>query len=1087
MMMTIRDAQVLLSPIGMGKTEHLINSLVQAFHTSPNNTRTFLRVWVLLATKRQETAFRQRLSQAVPPEKGVFFNIEFFNFYELYSRLLDMNAQPQRLLDHAQRLKILADVVESVRDQLTVFHQIADKVGFLEILSNFIDELKQHQIEPFMFADSAQTAKDRDIVTIYQAYQARLIAHDLVDREGQGWLTDRALNENPHLAESIDLLLVDGFDQFTPLQANVLAQLAKRVQSVRITLTHIPQRADTIGRRFTRALDALKRTFGEALTEVYLDNKIAHHSNQHPDLHHLTANIFQYNAPQTQSSGAIRLLEAPDQPAEVANVLRMVKKMLLEGVPPDNILIALRDWGTYQTYFSTYARLYDLPIVLHYGEPLLNNPAVVALMDLLKLPQHDFKYRDVLDTLRSPYWRFDILPDEAVQMIIELGTRHHVVSGRGQWEQAITSGYPPDDRDDRAEVKDDQPSIDSQALLNAFQSWADAITPPPTGTLRDYIIWLESLIGADHDDPEQLDENPLTPDEETLVSAVRQDADDTIISRDISALEALKSSLKTLLITDDLMTSLGKTAPTIKWDIFHANLKSTLSNQSVNRSPSRFGQVLVTTATDARGLPHDHVFIMGLSEGIFPAPIKADPLYLDNERETMQFADRPRLQTQAERHADDGLFYELISIPTQSLTLSRPAYEDGKAWLPSNLWRQVTALFSDHPDIIATYRQPLGEPVALENAITFDEVATAIIHTLTHNPHDEIARGALNWLAEQAPDLVHNIELGLTVELSRYQGKPSPYYDGQLDAHLLPELQTIVGTDRRWSASRLNTFGDCGFRFFGQYVLKLEELTPPVEGLDILQRGNIYHEILEKTYQYVMDEGLQIEADNLETVLKHFEPIADDVLNQAPDKYGFRPDELWRYERQSLKERLMKFIQTDFNGDGGFKSGRKTFPLTNRRPFMLEEPYTFTANIDGEPLTLTGFIDRVDQTDEGLVVLDYKSGSAGKKVQDIAKGRDLQIALYIKALEHKGMTDIFGGGFWMLGTQELTGAIRNQEESHRELQDQAWDTVKKSVKQARAGQFAIDPAHAEKGKCNQYCEFSKMCRFSIGFRDDSDD
>lgn len=1086
MMTPIQDAQVLLSPIGMGKTEHLINSLVQAFHSAPDNTRTFLRVWVLLATKRQETAFRQRLSEAVPPEKGVFFNIEFFNFYELYRRLLDMDAQPQRLLDHAQRLKILADVVANVHHQLTVLNKIADKVGFLEILSNFIDELKQHQIEPEGFAQIVKTAKDQDILTLYTAYQNTLRDHDLVDREGQGWVTADALANNPHLAQSIDLLLVDGFDQFTPIQAKILAQLAMRVQATRITLTHIPNRTETIGRRFSRALATLKREFGDGLAEVYL-NTDRINTHQHPDLQHLTTHIFQYNAPQIPSSGAIRLIEAPDQPAEVANVLRMVKRLLLEGVSPDNILIALRDWGTYQTYFSTYARLYDLPLVLHYGEPLLNNPAIVALMDLLKLPQHDFKYRDVLDTLRTPYWQFDDLSPEAIQTITELGTLHHVVNGRANWEEAILRGYPPPDREDRAETDEYLSPIDTQALLSAFQNWADSITPPITGTLDDYILWLEGLIGADIADPDQPEPVQITPSSSTMVSTLRDHATEPIINRDISALDALKSALKTMLITDDLMESLGKPFLTLTWDHFYQNLKSALTIQTINRAPSRFGQVLVTTVADARGLPHQHVFIMGLSEGIFPAPIKADPLYLDNERETMQFADRPRLQTQAERHADDGLFYELISIPTHSLTLSRPAYEDGKTWLPSNLWRQVTALFSDHQEIIAHYRQPLGEPVPLSGAITLDEVANGIVHTLTRHPDDEAALQALAWLEEQAPELVRTIKLGLMVESSRYTGQPLPDYDGQIQPDLLHELQMIVGSDKKWSASRLNTFGDCGFRFFGRYVLKLEELLPPVEGLDILQRGNIYHEILEKTYQYMIDADLTISPNHLETVLNQFEAIADQVLSDAPKKYGFRPDQLWAHECQNLKKRLATFIQSDFESGGGFVENKKPISLGTRRPLMVEQDYQFTEQIDGQDLTLIGFIDRVDQTDQGLVVFDYKSGSSAKKVDDLRKGRDLQIALYIKALEHQGHTNIFGGGFWMLGNQKLTGALITHNEQHAQLQEQAWEKVRSAIKQARAGQFNVDPIHADKGKCNQYCEFAKMCRFSISYRGEGEE
>jgi superfamily I DNA/RNA helicase len=69
----------------------------------------------------------------------------------------------------------------------------------------------------------------------------------------------------------------------------------------------------------------------------------------------------------------------------------------------------------------------------------------------------------------------------------------------------------------------------------------------------------------------------------------------------------------------------GKTKPLNSWDYLYADLQESLQVwRSVQDGANRSGRILVTTATNARGLPHDYVYIVGMSEGIFPALRKED-------------------------------------------------------------------------------------------------------------------------------------------------------------------------------------------------------------------------------------------------------------------------------------------------------------------------------------------------------------------------------------------------------------------------------------------------------------------------------
>jgi len=241
-------SELLLAPVGAGKTEHALRQLHEVVEKHP-----FAPIWVLLPGRRQEDALRQRLVEGTK-DRRVYFNITFLSFYTLYARLLDIIGQPQRELDGTARLRLIRGLLTELQqnNQLTVFQEIADKPGFAKVMADFIYELKQNLVYPEAFEAVAETGsdKDRDLAKIYTAYQAMLRSNNLIDREGEGWLALDEVKKQQEVGHDIALLLVDGFDQFNPLQAQLLALLAGRTQQTIITLPQIQGRENTLGGRF---------------------------------------------------------------------------------------------------------------------------------------------------------------------------------------------------------------------------------------------------------------------------------------------------------------------------------------------------------------------------------------------------------------------------------------------------------------------------------------------------------------------------------------------------------------------------------------------------------------------------------------------------------------------------------------------------------------------------------------------------------------------------------------------------------------------------------------------------------------------
>lgn len=1111
-------ATILLAPSGAGKTEYMLRRLAAQVGENP-----FARVWVLLPSKRQEIAFRERLT-AYDDGRHVYFNIEFFNFYELYERLLNVAGQPQRDLDDSGRTGLLRTILRQLQDarQLTIYSAIVHTPGFLRAAADFIFELKQNLVYPLDFAAVAirRADKDRELALIYRLYQETLQIHDLVDREGEGWLAleflrspDETTSQNLALSP-VDLLLIDGYDQFTRLQAQLIARLSGLAGETLIALSTVPERENTVGRRFVWALESLQEGFVRenqpqpividfaGADQRFIPAEKGDFPSRHPAIQCLLDCAFrlQPGLEQTSASDGVIFLEAPSPALEIGAVLRRVKRLLLTTpAQPDDILIALRDWGLYQSELLTQGKVYHIPLALHYGESLAANPAITALLNILDLATNDFRRRDLLDALRSPYFQIPGLGREQADVLERLSLAQLVIGGREEWLDALSAlRDQPAPLVNNDEDEAEPPLLDNvsanELLLN-LQAFFDALTPPAQATIRDYVSWLEILIGPD---PER---DPDDDDQQTdaiqyqirLLECVRHPSAAGIVERDLTAMHEFKRLLRSLIASQALLAAIGAENP-LEWAEFLIQLQAAIRSHSINRSPGRSGRVLVTTVADARGLPHKHVFIPGLSEGIFPARTSEDPLYLDSERQAIKAEDIP-LQTQAERAADDGLFYELVGLARETLTLSRPTVQDGNPWIESHLWRAAAAVFDDAAEVIRQNRIGVGAVVPAEDVASRDEAVLAAADGFNQAQLSPAILDIQRWLLTTQAGYWAHITAARRTEMRRMSRVPHDHYSGRLtDADLIQQVSQVLGGGRVWSASQFNDFGACGFRFFANRLLNLKALEEPEEGLTSAQLGSINHKILENTYRLIRQEGMTISADFVDEAVEILHQVADEVLPNAPHDYGFRQSALWQQRQVIIRRGLEALIRLDFSADSPLN---KQFGSDPRKPYHLELPFNaksgrplsleFRINGSAERLRLTGVIDRIDVQGRRAIVVDYKTGSTKIPLADMAGGRNFQMMLYLLAAaellkDDPQVEQVVGGVFWHLRNRQLSDPAKRGDDETEAAIHAAREYLGRYVARARSGYFTNDPVKLDEARCAHYCDFHQLCRVNITHR-----
>ena len=126
---------------------------------------------------------------------------------------------------------------EAREGRLNHFGPIAATGGLLDLLCDFIRQMKRLEIWPEQFAEACRqrgvTDKDRELLAIYRAYQQRLVEHNLYDAEGCFWSARDLLHRQPI---AYQLIVADGFSDFTRTEHDILQDLAAQAGEMWISL-----------------------------------------------------------------------------------------------------------------------------------------------------------------------------------------------------------------------------------------------------------------------------------------------------------------------------------------------------------------------------------------------------------------------------------------------------------------------------------------------------------------------------------------------------------------------------------------------------------------------------------------------------------------------------------------------------------------------------------------------------------------------------------------------------------------------------------------------------------------------------------
>lgn len=1057
--MTKPDITLLLAPAAAGKTAAAIEAL-----------RAPRRGWALLLVPNRRE--RQRLIAHLELE-GVP-RVQVHQFYSLAGALLGRAKIAVTELSGTMRTLLLRRVLRELAadGRLPTFARVAHKPGFITNVGTLIDEARDAGVAPAELANAHLTPYDAELGAVYAAYLAALKQHGLADITRRLRLTREALRTNPRLLAGVRLLVVDGFDQFTPLQLGLLTDMSRSVAQTIITLTGGAAERPA-HRRFARTRQQIVTALQPTTVQV-LNAWHPTAADQHPVLTFLEQHLFNLDLPPRSDPGdALTLIAAADREREVRAALRRVRTLLAQGIAPGQIALLFRSGAAYLPLLREVAAEYALPLAIYAGQPLVESPRVVAALTMLRLPLENYPRRELVETWRSfgewragsGEWGMTIGSEQgslrsfaqAASLLDRVARNAGIASGLERLCAALTAlatAEPPLEDDEERDPLAVAPTTAQEllALLDAFAAW---LTPPERATIGEYVAWVrerttETIAGtsdgeASADAEDAAAASPPTPQ---LDSATRW----------LTVLNELAQAAATL------------NEPPVSYNAFIADLSTAVVAANYGRVEPESTTVAALPVLAARGICFDHTIVLGLAQGEFPLQFPDPPFYSRRERNLLA---RQGIRLTPPDPADErSLFYEIIGRTRQSLTLARTYLDEQSNPLPPSPY--LTALLDlVERDQVPTIWARAGSVPPLAEAASPQEALIA-----------QMATGApaqTELPAQQPPTaLLAHVQRACEIEAQREGTGAYTQFEGMLnDAEIAEELtRYFFGPTHHWSITQINDYITCPFRFAAVHLLKLKPRTEPEDDLERSTRGRIYHAIMAEAGKTWMQTQHAHTADNEPVILEMLHAAADTVLAAAPTRYGFEPNAFWGWDQADIRRRLERALrrvlreQSDW---AAFKPAgvEQSFGMkSGARALRLDTP--------AGPVLVAGRIDRLDQREDGaLALLDYKSSSTPRSPEETLSGQDVQLAIYLLAVEQvlaRGQR-VERAAFLHLGSGKRSKPLTDAERERAIGAMQA--RVAETVIGARAGHFPVQP----RDMCPTHCTYATICRLNLVKRD----
>ncbi|MBI1746666.1 MAG: PD-(D/E)XK nuclease family protein [Acidobacteria bacterium] len=996
------------------------------------------------------------------------------------------------------------------QSRLRHLSDIAVTPGCVQTIGDLVAELKRSGLPPEecrrVLREMKGGANDQDLALIYEEYQQVLEAVGIVDiEEAYLRVRDRLTSgAPPDWLSKIEVLFLDGFFDFTPLQDELLTQLFELIPEVVLSLNYDCGHAEIFA-SVEKTLESL-RYRGFSVMEMGAVTVA-----RHPILSALGEQLLRPEAVAFAAAEdvPVRLLSAPNPWAETQEVARQIKRLVLaEGYALSQIALVVRDYHAYAPIIHQVFSDTGIPGGCVDRRPLALIPSVKAALKVIEARIAWDKVESFEALIKNDYFEaFSTRPrDAVVNALLAVGNQTSPIAWLSRAAHAIKLR-------EESLKRTESGAFEPEEIEWQRSRWAREID-----ALNAAIDTVETLCRVLESIPDRASlsvfVDALTKVLQTfriqqrLHERLRQtvgSADDLALTAlDLRGFEKMNESLNEAA----QLLQAARSAPEILSLGEFKSLVERLMGRTVvpRETPSSYG-VACLDYSQCHGLDFRAVFVMGMIEGSIPGLRKYDWMYPPVDRQRLHdfglhledFSSSEWLQK------ENYLFYRCISQAGDRLFLSYPkCRSDGEETIPSSFLGEIgdllrgaeTELVSAHP------QGSLGDRLSKVN--TPKEVVETLIGALWQGSSEEDLALELYRQAQAKQLFSPSLLLRLQIEAER-QGLAFGPFDGAFaDSGLRRELSRQFGKERIYSVAELNTYGICPFQFFSRWILRLEAPGPAWFSFSVKD----YRRLITKSLAEFLAGHRRARLDP--ALQPSYEPELQEIMQRKLARFAeSRPPavsksdmRVWEMEKTQVWETLRKILTMEISYQNKTAQHETTLHIWDME-FGCGGQADTGEGAQSAPLTLTdgpdavqvrGRIDRLDRSSDGkLVLYDYKASSLGG-LDEIRQGIELEIPIHIMALQQRFAADpldVVGGGYYGLFDGSRQRGLYRADLIHytgvnprvaASLSDDEWKAVLQEcaahirhyVAGMRAGDFRVQPKTTT--QCPR-CDYRTVCRF----------
>lgn len=945
--------QLITGPARSGKTQLLYKELTERMNRGELS-------WVLVPEQFSLYTEKEIIRQFGLPAQKLIKVITFSRLCNLV--LHELGPLRMQYIDGTGKHIIAARALEYNGDKLTYLKRNLHQKGFPQILADTLSECKRYGVSPqaLQFA-SEQTQipelkqKLDELSLLYQTYN-ELIEEHHADAEDNLTLVSPRLSKCDFLQGK---LFARHFRSFTPVEHQALKELLQKMDlTILLDTWDLPE----FGGIFRPVQTTIQKLRQSAKDVDIPESPIVALSppEAQNELTYLQQKYFDYKAkPYSQKTDSVFLYETQNRYREMEAAADLIVRLCrTKQYRFRDFLVLARNTESYARVLPSVFQTREIPVFLDARECLAAKPFLRFLFGTLDILSYGHSYERIMTIARSeifPLSRDEI--DRLENYILATAPTH------AMWEAPVWDYLPSHGDYDLEEI-----NRTKDYLLSGVRAIQSAISGRKTGgeIAAAILSWLkDSHLGV-------------------RITQLAQDAlnlGKTHISDDYQ-----QSWNGVLSILTQLASMMQDTPMTYRQ--FTELFEETCNNTEIGRTPQTLDCVVFSGIDRFRSFDTKVVIVLDMVEGVFPKGFSAEGFLSDGERHILRELGlelAPGLDIKQQE--EQLLLYAVLTAPAEALYLFRPLTDNNdNPYQPSTIIKRVKELL---PSVEVINPDKTSDPMSgIEGSSgAFSLLATALADC-GGNP-DALSPPLMELYHWFQKNPVYQESL---TQLIAFMNAPEP-------TAISKDMATaLYGAPLSLSASRLETYNACAFRYFLTYGLLLQERE--LAGLEPRSMGSIQHAALYRYFTDLKEEGIDFADVEKEDC---FRRIGQAVESEAIDNSStlYEASAYYKYIVLRMKDIAAR---TAWEVVKFYRSSRF-------RPYGFEVKIGTTGDVPAlsvktpegiELAKVNGFIDRADTaTEEGktlVSIVDYKSSAKHLDITLAKDGITLQPLLYSNAL-----------------------------------------------------------------------------------------